>query len=85
MALAKRSEFIIKIALFIGIAMFFSEAQATRVSRSLLQSSAIFDVTRFGAKGNGKLAVNEDGDPKTMWLLFGHGEKHATLQAQQRL
>ncbi|GAB2281632.1 hypothetical protein Dimus_016206 [Dionaea muscipula] len=64
MALVQRSE-LNKVALLIfGLAMFFNGAQA-RLHLGIVQrsSSTIFDVTKFGAKGNGKLSIDQDGDP----------------------
>ncbi|GAB2234424.1 hypothetical protein Droror1_Dr00003676 [Drosera rotundifolia] len=61
MALARQSD-LIKLALFIGVALFFFEAQATS-NRSLRSGVAVYDVTEYGAKGDGKLVVDEDGNP----------------------
>ncbi|GMH02595.1 hypothetical protein Nepgr_004434 [Nepenthes gracilis] len=59
-----RTNELTKVVLFLGLALFFSEAQG-RTHRSLAQTTgtAVFDVTSYGAKGDGKEAVDEDGEP----------------------
>ncbi|KAL9251341.1 hypothetical protein AKJ16_DCAP02395 [Drosera capensis] len=70
MARLERNE-LIKAALFIGLAMHFYEATA-RAHRGLVQTEApaIFDVTNFGAKGDGKAVLDEDGNPENNFALM---------------
>ncbi|KAL9260432.1 hypothetical protein AKJ16_DCAP05851 [Drosera capensis] len=70
MARLGRNE-LIKAALFIGLAMHFYEA-AARAHRGLVQTEApaIFDVKKFGAKGDGKAVLDEDGNPENNFAFM---------------